>query len=119
MALASCEDPENIHRMTPFGSFFYQLRDSLSEELLDISHGEANPFYKPEFVSYLLRYFLPYTPLLTHIMSPFMEGDFREDHQNPVEMWHRILKHEEQGTRQKLLKIGRYIQQSREMLEGE
>ena len=110
-----------IYKSTAFGKFFHELRSNCEESTLASSSqtvsSDLNPYFKPDLLDYLVRHILPYSPLLTHIMFKSTGDKHEFDHNNPVENWNRTVKVVEHGKKG-LQKIGQFIHNQKEMLEG-
>ena len=85
--------------ISPFGNISYKLVHSVTSILSSKQHnlGEADPYYYPDLIGYLLTYYLPILQLSSgiilgpHRMS--IDGNNYSHYSNAiVENWMRIIK---------------------------
>ena len=119
---STCDDGNDIYSSTAFGSYFESLWIDIQNQSRVVDEEntsmEPNPYYSQKFIDYLRHTILPYVPILTRVMFAPNKDILEEDHQNPSEMWNRIIKHEEHGVHGEQ-KVGRFIRASHKVMLGE
>ena len=110
------EEPKSIYSSTPFGSFFMELRDTVTDEQDQCAGASAlNPCFSPSFAHYLIVHILPYTPLVTHVMVDIRGDRHSHDTNNPVEQWHDEIKNHQLCND---MKLSRFVNRDRQIIKG-
>lgn len=75
----------------------------------------SNDMYSPQYISYLQREVLAYTPMFTHVVMEIRRDDPCVDTNNWVELWNREVKVVECFQNEQL---ARYVEANLESIEG-
>lgn len=71
---------------------FCEEKNSEFCRLSQSEHYNLNPFYSKDFADYLRTYFLPYAPMISHMIYAATGVDYESDTNNPIESYFGVLK---------------------------